>query len=165
MAGYALTGAEGTGSILGSLSSFAEPLLKLPTPLLGAFIFLNNAVKSVLAIAIGPVLGLFPLLLLVSNGIILGLVVARAYDAGGVLLPIVSLAPHGILELLAVALCAGLGLRLGGEAILSALGRPSGFKQSWRLAFKLYLVFALPMLLAASVIEVTITPALMQSYR
>lgn len=165
LAGCRLSASAEASSILGSLSALAEPLVKLPPPLLAGFIFLNNAVKGLLSIVLGPALGLFPLALLVSNGFILGLVVARAYELGGILLPMVSLAPHGIIELGAVVLCAGLGLQLGGEALSSLLGRPSRLRQRWRAALRVYLVFALPMLLLASIVEATITPALIRAVR
>ncbi len=165
VAGYKLSGSAVAQGLLGSLSTFAEPLVKLPPPLLAGFIFLNNAIKGLLSIVLGPAFGLFPLVFLVSNGIILGLVTAKAYEMGGLALPIVSLAPHGIIELGAVVLCASLGLQLGVETLSFLAGHPSRLREQWRSALRLYLVVALPLLLVAAVIEATVTSALIKAIR
>ncbi len=77
-----------------------------------SFIFFNNLLSSIYAIALGIVLGIFPVLASVANGYLLGFVGRMAVGEGG-LLVLWRILPHGIFELPAVFISFGLGMKLG----------------------------------------------------
>jgi len=77
-----------------------------------SFIFLNNLQSSFFGMIFGIVLGIFSVITSVLNGYLLGFISSRvAYEEG--ILILWRLLPHGIFELPALFLSAGLGLKLG----------------------------------------------------
>ncbi|MDO8509028.1 MAG: stage II sporulation protein M [Nanoarchaeota archaeon] len=78
------------------------------------FIFFNNAFSSLIGLVLGIFLGIFPLIITITNGIVLGYVMNRTIAVVGVF-QLWRLLPHGIIELTAVFISLGLGLRLGVE--------------------------------------------------
>lgn len=78
------------------------------------FIFLNNAVKSILIIFLGAFLGFLPVGFLLLNGMVLGYVYDLFMQEGGTLWQlVVGILPHGIIELPAVIIACAYGIRLG----------------------------------------------------
>lgn len=77
-----------------------------------SFIFFNNLQSSFFGIFFGIVFGIFSMITSVLNGYLLGFVSAKAVYEGGIFV-LWRLLPHGIFELPALFLSAGLGLRLG----------------------------------------------------
>lgn len=132
----------------------------LSGPELALFILANNAVKAFLVLALGAGLGVLPVLFLAVNGVVLGQVTAQVVADHGPMLAIAGLAPHGVLELPAVLVAAGFGLRLGHEVGQRLLGRPDQVRLWWRTGLRAYLRVVLPLLVLAAIIEVTITPRL-----
>ncbi|WP_410772640.1 stage II sporulation protein M [Fontibacillus sp. BL9] len=119
-----LLGAAGSESIarlvepqLESLRGYSRQLSQSPVPELSffKFIFLNNAVKSVAVILLGALLGLFPAIFLLMNGMVLGLVVSLAASQGENLfeLIVLGLLPHGIIEIPAILIASAFGLQFG----------------------------------------------------
>lgn len=77
-----------------------------------AFLFTHNAKIGLLSFALGFVAGLPAILLMFTNGLVLG-AFAALYHARGLSVDLWGwLLPHGITELFAVVLCGGLGLVL-----------------------------------------------------
>lgn len=77
------------------------------------FILVNNVRVTLLAFAVGITFGIATLVIVVQNALLLG-VLAGAFTAAGKAGPFWALVlPHGILELLAVCIGAGAGLRIG----------------------------------------------------
>jgi uncharacterized membrane protein SpoIIM required for sporulation len=77
------------------------------------FLFTNNAQVSLLAFALGFAGGAPSALLIYSNGLTMG-VLAALYHGRGLSLELWAwLLPHGVTELLAVALCGAAGLLIG----------------------------------------------------
>lgn len=82
-------------------------------PSVSAFIFFNNARVAFLSFAAGITLGAGTLLLLVYNGLLVG-ALGGGYAALGQAGPFWALIlPHGLLELTAICIGAGAGLRIG----------------------------------------------------
>lgn len=77
-----------------------------------SFIFLNNLQSSFFGMIFGIVLGIFPIITSILNGYVLGFVSSEAVYGGGILV-LWRLLPHGIFELPALFISAGLGLKLG----------------------------------------------------
>ncbi|WP_223070532.1 stage II sporulation protein M [Paenibacillus caui] len=79
------------------------------------FIFLNNAIKSVLVIWSGVMFGILPILFLLLNGMALGFVVETNAQSGGDIgeLIVKGLLPHGIIEIPALLIACAYGLQFG----------------------------------------------------
>ena len=143
------------------LKQFAKMFQGMPKLKLAAAIFLNNSLKTLLAILLGPLLGLVPVIFLIVNGAILGAVIPVAVESKGLWISIMTIIPHGIFELPAIFLGTSIGLKLGlhpfrrlaGKAdttVLSELGH----------GLRLFFSVILPLLLLAATIEVFVTPFL-----
>lgn len=80
---------------------------------LSTAIFLNNVRVALLAFALGITLGVGTVWVLVTNGILIGGLAGTAVALGGGERFFSLVLPHGFLELLAIAIAAGAGLRMG----------------------------------------------------
>ena len=84
-----------------------------PAPEVSSFILVNNVQVAFYAFALGITLGLGTLWIVVQNAALLG-VLAGAFQALGSAGPFWTLIlPHGLLELTAICIAAGAGLRMG----------------------------------------------------
>ncbi len=133
------------------------------------FIFLNNAFKVWLFIFMGAFLGLWPLTVLVINGMMLGYVLTAQADHSATELFIRGILPHGILELPAIVIACAYGIRFGGLLLKSFFTLWNADRRGKAGAEILhFLKAAVPLgavltlvLLAAAIIESTITYWLM----
>ena len=128
------------------------------------FIFLNNSIKTFIALISGFFFGIAPLLFVITNGNIIGLVTAIAETKIGISLVVASLLPHGIFEIPAILLASGYGLWLG-YRFFRMLAFKEPFKMYFSFAFRKYFQIILPMLLIAAIIETFITPRLIEYLR
>lgn len=79
-------------------------------------IFFNNARAAVTTMGLGIFLGIYPVLMLMANGMLLGVILHQASLETGIhplVLLVTKVLPHGILELPAIILAAAYGMRLG----------------------------------------------------
>jgi uncharacterized membrane protein SpoIIM required for sporulation len=84
-----------------------------PAPEVSSFILVNNVQVAFYAFALGITLGVGTLWILVQNAALIG-VLAGAFQALGSAGPFWTLIlPHGLLELTAICIAAGAGLRMG----------------------------------------------------
>ncbi|MEA3324700.1 MAG: stage II sporulation protein M [Euryarchaeota archaeon] len=126
-------------------------------------IFLNNAVKSFLAIVLG-VLVIVPIMFIMFNGYILGIVMCESARREGLLCVAAAILPHGIIELPMVLLSAALGTRIGAMVLLRISGKITTEEilstLKWSISF--YFRWILPLLFVAAVIETFITPVVLR---
>ena len=114
------------------------------------FIFKNNIQSSVIGMALGIFLGIFPFFVSIANGYVLGFVAVRTVGAEG-LISLWRLFPHGVFELPAIFIALGLGVKFGTFI----------FHKKIKESFVYYLVNSirvlffviLPLLILAAVIE------------
>lgn len=167
----------GTGAVIGLLivSHFPEVAGRFESSVVGfvsifrglskfqlaAAIFLNNSAKTLLAILLGSVFGIIPLVLLLANGIALGVVFSLSTQARGLWLSLLSIVPHGLLELPAVFLGTGIGLMLG-TRVAKSLFRETGTTFGVELirGFKFFCTVIVPLLLIAALVEAFLTSVL-----
>lgn len=141
-----------------------------PTLSTMVFIFLNNAIKSVMVIFLGAFFGIFPVFFLAVNGLIIGYIVKLTLDGQMLIslfdLIVKTLLPHGILEIPALILVAAYGLRLG-KLLFSTMGalimnhnKLDQIGLQYKDTLKrcaVMAVYATLLLLVASIIESTFT--------
>jgi len=132
-------------------------------------IFQNNLVAAIMTMYLGIAAGIFSLMSMIMNGMVIGYMVAKIQEAGGSVFPLIvkGLLPHGIIELPALFLASGFGMLLGVGVLKGIFGSLAGKPDSWQL-FKRALKGTVPALavlvvalLAAALIESTVTYRLM----
>ena len=129
-----------------------NPLFIMP------LIFLNNALKSFLALILGIGFGVIPFLFLAGNGVILGILADLISRQQGVLFVIAATLPHGIIEVPVILISAGIGFRLGHVMYLSITGMRTDIRQELNQGVGFYIRRIVPLLFIAAAIETFITP-------
>ena len=124
-------------------------------------IFVNNTLKTLLAILLGVLFGIIPAFFLLANGIGLGVAWSLSVSARGPWLSLLSLLPHGILELPAVLLGTSIGLAIGIQALKRLTGKTDR-KIGAELAsgLRYFCSVILPLLFVAALVEAFVTAAL-----
>ena len=141
-----------------TLGEFVRSFAGLSKPYLALAIFLNNAVKTLLALVAGVLAGVPPLVLLLINGYVLGLVLHATVESRGLLSFVLAIAPHGILELPAVLLGASIGLMLGARALKRVFGKAApGLAGDLGRGLRFFTAVIVPMLVLAALIETYFT--------
>lgn len=144
-----------------SLAGFVQMFSTMPPWKLAGAIFVNNAVKTLLAILLGTILGFVPGIFLLANGMALGVALSLSIQTRGVWLSILAILPHGIIELPAVFFGTSIGLLLGMQTIKRLQGRsetPAPSELSPAVRF--YCTVIVPLLLLAALVEVFVTASL-----
>jgi len=111
------------------------------------FIFFNNLWTSFIAMILGLLFGIIPLIIVLINGYILGFASNMSVKEQG-LASLWRLLPHGIFELPAVIISIGLGLRLG---FLVIQNKP--VKKEILKSLIFFLSIIAPLLIIAAIIE------------
>lgn len=111
---------------------------------LALLIFFNNAMAAGLAILLAPLLGLVPLLGVVTNGLILGAFWLQHASEFW------RLIPHGIFELPAVFIAWGVGLWIGFWVVQA---RTSVLRERLGVGLRLYFSVVVPLLVVAALVE------------
>ncbi len=122
-------------------------------------IFVNNSVKTLIAMLGGFFFGIVPVIFIASNGYILGVVIAARLPEWGWSGVSLAILPHGILEIPAVLVASAYGLILG-YRFARALFFGEEFRPHLTTALGVYLRVVLPTLFVAAMVEAFITPHL-----
>lgn len=126
------------------------------------FILLRNVFASFVVLTLGVILGLFPLLGLFANGMMLGIVafpfLSKVYF---LLFFLAGILPHGIFELPAFFLAAATGFWLGVAAFRWLVFDRSGFKNKFAQSIKFFVFVIAPLLTLAAFVESFITPKIL----
>lgn len=121
------------------------------------FVFFNNAAKSFMAMALGIFFGVAPAIFIFINGELLGLVFGMAQKEAGPAFLLAAIAPHGVLEIPALAIAAGYGFWLG-KCLMNSLLHGVPLSGSVAFAFRGFARLVVPLLLAAAAVEIFLTP-------
>jgi len=118
-------------------------------------IFLNNLWASFMAMVLGVLLGVFPLVTCIVNGYLLGFVAREAVMREGIW-TLWRILPHGIFELPAVLFSIGIGLKLG----MSVVGGRWSVKKGkgsvgyvFREGVRFFVFVIFPLLVVAGIVE------------
>ncbi|TMV44054.1 stage II sporulation protein M [Paenibacillus mesophilus] len=134
------------------------------------FIFLNNALKSILIIFAGIFFGLLPIGFLLINGMVIGYLAELQADAGLMGVFFKGILPHGIIEIPAIIVACAYGIKFGsimGKGLLRLLS--SRGRNLFAADLERFIKLTVPLigllvvsLLVAAIIESTITPWLIR---
>ena len=118
------------------------------------FILANNASKAFIILLMGILLGIPPLLTVISNGYILGIACEWASAEMGRTSMLEAILPHGVLEIPALIISMSYGLWLG-VVYARRVGRRDwkGAMGQVRHAVTIYFKVAFPLFLAAALVE------------
>lgn len=114
------------------------------------FILDNNLKSSFIGLILGLAFGIFPVLIALANGYVLGFVAERSVQIEG-LSVLLRLVPHGIFELPAVILALALGTKLG--MFWFVRDKKKEFLRRLENALRVFLFVILPLLVIAAIIE------------
>lgn len=127
-------------------------------------IFMNNARNSLLALVLGVLFGIVPLLVVAVNGLIIGMVSEIFAGQKGIAFLLAAILPHGIIELPLILISASIGLRLGYVMYLYVKGERTNLKQEFRDGVLFYFTRIAPLLFVAALIETFVTPVIASKF-
>jgi stage II sporulation protein M len=133
-------------------------IMEQPTIIIMAIIFLKNLLASAMAVLLGLGLGIVPMLVVVTNGLLLGIVAYNVIQSEGALYLLAGILPHGIIELPVVLISIAIGFRLGHVVALSLARETADLRGETEKAIGFLIWWAAPLLLLAAFIEAFITP-------
>ncbi|MGB9839224.1 stage II sporulation protein M [Thermovenabulum sp.] len=153
--------------ILSNLNNLMGNIINIGKQIMGkkklyaiGLIFQNN-VKALLLMMFGGIfLGIIPLIGMIFNGLLIGIMLAMVFYEGKTLaFFLATLLPHGILELPVIILGASFGLKTGFEIIIpnKNKNRMENLKENLTKSV-LSMGVLVPLLYIAAVIETLITP-------
>lgn len=146
------------GEVLGMISELGERIFITEGGLTGTVTLFWHNVRAVIGMAaLGLAFGIFPLLGILANGALLGVVMAMALKSGDLAVFFVGILPHGIFEIPALIIAAGTGLYLGwGRFGTGWQGLSDAVRKSVDP-----IILASALLVLAAFVEVNITPLLL----
>jgi stage II sporulation protein M len=133
-------------------------IMDQPPVMIMIIIFLKNFMACIMSVLLGLGFGLLPLLVVVTNGFMLGVVSYNVIQKAGPLYLMAGILPHGIIELPVVLVSIAVGFRLGYLVALSIFGEKADIVKETKMAVHLLVYRIMPLLLLAAFIETFITP-------
>lgn len=150
-------------NVLETLRQAFTPFFELTSWELVLAIFIHNALRALLVIFLGLIVGIVPFIFLVANSLIIGIVVYEVAILKGLGVALAALVPHGIIEIPAVILAITLGFQGGLEVVKWLLGKESQVRTFLQTGLKIFFKLIIPALFLASLIEVFITPQVLEA--
>ncbi len=144
---------------IAAIKEMAERLVSLPQPSVAAVIFIKNVSAVLFSFILSPILCLVPIVMLVVNGWLLGLVSVMVLQEKSLGFLLAGVLPHGILEIPAIIIGEAAAFNFGVTVMLGVFKKDrekllmSSLKQNLR-----YLVISLVLLFLAAIVEAYITP-------
>jgi len=147
---------------LAAVQDMAESLRPLPQSSILATIFVKNVGALLLSLVLSPFFCLIPIIALLFNGWLLGLVATRVIQEKSLAYLLAGLLPHGIFELPAFFIGEAVALSFGSTVLLAVFkkGDRNQLRLNLRQNFR-YLTLAIFLLLPAAVMETYVTPLLL----
>ena len=133
-------------------------IMDQPPFLIMMIIFFKNLLACTLSVLLGIGLGLVPLMVVTTNGFLLGIVAYGAIQKAGVLYLMAGILPHGIIELPVVLLSIAIGFRLGYLLVMTVTREEADLAGETRIALHFLVSWITPLLFLAAAIETFITP-------
>jgi stage II sporulation protein M len=125
------------------------------------FIFIKNVITLLFSFAFGPIFCIVPVVTLVLNGWIVGLVATIFIEQESLGFVLAGLLPHGVIELSALFIGEAAALSLGVTLIIALFQKEKRERLLPSLRQNLrYLILAVALMLPAAAIETFLTPLL-----
>jgi stage II sporulation protein M len=126
------------------------------------FIFIKNVVTLLFSFIFSPILAIIPVVTLLFNGWVLGLVSAAVTQQQSLGYVLAGLLPHGVIELPSLFIGEAAALSFGITAVIALFKKEKRglFLPSLRQNVK-YLILAVILMLPAAAIETYLTPRLL----
>lgn len=122
------------------------------------FIFSNNAMVNLVLIISGIFFCILPILIILTNGILIGIVFFQFASQYGFLLVFITLIPHGIIELPITFTSASIGMKLGLRTFQKLFQiKHVDLKYEFLNAIRIYLIIVIPLIFLAAIIETYVT--------
>ncbi|MBD3207338.1 hypothetical protein GF319_13485 [Candidatus Bathyarchaeota archaeon] len=115
-------------------------------------ILVNNTIASFLFLVSGVLIGIPPLLFIIMNGFIVGWISWTAAKEVGIGLVLLTLVPHGIIEIPAISLSAAMGVGIGYK-IIHKIRKENGITSYVKDSLNLFVTRIVPLLILAAAIE------------
>ena len=115
-----------------------------------SFVFFNNVQSGLFSFIFGALFGIFPVIIAIFNGFILGFVSNMAVQKGGISV-LLDLLPHGVFELPAIFISLGMGLRFG--SFLFRKNPAENFRIYFWEGLRVFIFVVIPLLIVAAIIE------------
>lgn len=150
------------GTETADLQKMSEWILSLPPPLTMAAIFVKNMLAVAASIILSPVFLLVPVMTLLVNGWIIGLLSAAVIHEQSVGYLLSGLLPHGVFELPALFMGEAVAFSIG-TAVIRALFKnqtadlKANIKRDGRYLLPIVILF-----LVAAAIETYVTPVVLK---
>lgn len=136
-------------------------------------VFKSNLYNCTIAILLGIGLGIIPIYITIYNGVLMGTVISyTSKTPNGVVRFIISIIPHGIIEIPIMLISIGIGLRMGCNtfSFLKALLKSDDKKpdrkrvliQELKQSALFYTKWIIPGLLIAAIVETYVTPLIIE---
>lgn len=152
---------EETELILKRTKEVLEPIIKMSSISQFFFIFLKNSLTLFFGLVLGIIFGIYPFLVLFSNGTILGILAFSSSQNFSWLKFLLGILPHGIIEIPVLILAGAIGLKLGKIAFDRIFKNIKGLEKEISLALEFFWKILLPLLVISAAIEVFITTKLL----
>ena len=156
---------EGAGLFLeeaAALDEMAGIITPLPQMVVFILILLKNLSVIVLSFILSPLLCIFPVITLVINGGVIGLVSAIIMEEESLPFLLAGLLPHGIFELPALIMGEAVALSFGIAVLQGIFGKDKRDLIMSNLKSNLkYLAISAGLFLTAAIIETFVTPVLL----
>lgn len=163
LAGYssAQSSPEEMRIVLEQFREIFSPLVEMPPFSQFLAIFLNNSLTAFLVILLGIIFGFFPFLVLLSNGLALGIVIYFAQITVNWPTVFALTLPHGLIEIPVIILSCAVGFKLGGTFFERIFKGQGHIKTELNMALVFFLKFLFPLLAIAAAIETLIANRLL----
>jgi len=150
---------EESQNVLKELQESFEPINELGSLGQCLYIFFNNTTSAIFTILLGLVLGIFPFLSLFSNGEVLGMLAFSLRETISPAIFFVGILPHGIFEIPVLIIAGAMGLKIGKLTINKFFSKKEvDFKKEISRSFNFFFKFLFPLLAVAALVEVFVTP-------
>lgn len=117
------------------------------------FIFRNNLKASFYFLFLGIIFSIIPLINSITNGLLIGYVAEKVISSSSII-QLWRLLPHGIFELPAIFISAGLGIKLGVSlAHLTSKEGKKEIKENLKMSIITFFLVIIPLLIIAAIIE------------
>jgi len=145
-----LTNPSWGDDLISAMKGMARHISGKGTFLIIVAIFFRNSLSAAISVISGPLIGIIPVLGAVTNGLLLGAVLAH-FSVQERIDAVVLLVPHGLFELPAISAAWGLGIWQG--IWYFEKDREETFHERRKKAYRIFLIVILPLLGIAAIIE------------